>query len=410
MDLTQFKSELQDIRSDYKIKSTSGLTPEQLYNYMTSRKDLLFWHDSSNLAAKIWVVTTVTRRVVTRVSSLPIEFRDASGNRIENNRMWSKLRESPNGYETWENFVESIATHKFINGNAYIYSEFLGSGNNERFGDVVWLFPNWMIPDTTTESFITPVNKYQYSEGANARDFLPSEIGHIFTSTGGNRIIGESVISSSPRLLENYAMSEQMMNTNLKNSGTTGHIVSLNPVDLLDEQKRQFQERLKEEFGPENSGKVKIVGGLEKIVAMGATAADMKLIESNRISAADIASAMGYPLELLGNLSEQKNYSNYESAKEEVITSLVLPLAKSIFSGLSRYLFKNRYKIVILENSIPELQPKLSDLEGVSFMTDNEKRAEKGLAAYDNENADKLIKNIGSTLIDNIGVLDNSVM
>ncbi|MBK9077733.1 MAG: phage portal protein [Hyphomicrobium sp.] len=167
---------------------------------------------------------------------------------------------------------------------------------------------------------------------------------------------------------------------------------------MTDEQFARLKSELETSFqGATHAGRPLLLeGGLDwKPLSM--TPKDMDFVEAKNSAAREIALAIGVPPMLLG-IPGDNTYSNYAEAQRAFWRQTVLPLVNRTAKGFSNWLgpaFAHGGNIVSRTPSALALRPDLdavealnperdalwTRLEGVSFLTDDEKRAAAGYGA-----------------------------
>jgi HK97 family phage portal protein len=161
-------------------------------------------------------------------------------------------------------------------------------------------------------------------------------------------------------------------------------------------------ERLKTELeagfaGARNAGRPLLLEGGLDWKPLSLSPKDMDFIEAKHAAAREIALAMGVPPMLLG-IPGDNTYSNYQEANRSFWRQTVLPLAKRTAKALSRWLapafgadtLELRPDIDAIEALSGEREALWARLEGVSFLTKNEKRIAAGYEALGEETGGEL--------------------
>jgi len=149
-------------------------------------------------------------------------------------------------------------------------------------------------------------------------------------------------------------------------------------------------ERLKSELDSKHSGAgaagrpLLLEGGLDwKAMSMSPT--DMDFLNARREAAREIALAFGVPPMLLG-IPGDNTYANYKEANLAFWRQTILPLVRKTADGLGTWLadwYGDDLRIQADEDNIPALAleraARWKALNGITFMSDTEKRERAGL-------------------------------
>lgn len=162
----------------------------------------------------------------------------------------------------------------------------------------------------------------------------------------------------------------------------------------------------------ENAHKVVVGGWIQDIKTLSLTAQDMEQIAQRKLTTEKIASAFGVPKAMLW-YTDDVNYSNAVTLKEEFIEWTVKPMAEDFESMLNKLIQKFRpdirenYRIKIDSEQLEETQEWMNGQRQdvmTWIITINEARVERWLERIDDENADKLLTTRNAVLLEDIAL------
>ena len=241
------------------------------------------------------------------------------------------------------------------------------------------------------------VNMKQY-KGDELKQFYYIKGINIYDSIAG---VGHGISKvQSLSLLHDYYCYINNWNNNILKNGGKREIIALFK-DFLNVQKRkEIETHISEHSGAKNIGKPLILAGENVEIKNG----DFSPKEFDFLQAMDeirniTAAVMNVPSILIGDRTNSK-FSNYKEAKQDLYTENIIPLATQIAEYLTNILSdkleKGEYidldtsKVEVLKKNKTEI---MNLLNGLSYLTINEKRAELEYPAVDG--GDELLVNVG---------------
>lgn len=202
----------------------------------------------------------------------------------------------------------------------------------------------------------------------------------------------------------------------LKNKGNKGGFFkSVSDVRMTEAQRDEMEKKLKAATeGYQNAGKTSFLPSNVDFVDTSVSPKDLDWISGWELAHKMIAGILGVPFSLVWDSSS--TYNNSKEDKVKLYKNTVLPLAKrhaEFLTGVFRDRLKDDEFIWIDLSTIEELRAEtmetMKSLEGVSYLTTNEKRnlvselTGVEIGKYNHENADKILTAMSMELLDNIG-------
>src|SRR5215213_4787965 len=300
----------------------------------------------------------------------------------------------PNPREDAARFLESIATHLLIAGNAYV--EAVSVDGTPRELHVLRPDRMKLVPgaDGWPEAYEYTVagRTVRFDQSAALPPILHLTLMHPIDDHYGLAPLEAAAVALDTHnaaatwnkaLLDNAARPCGA----LVYAGTEGAVLSDGQFDRL---KRELEDQYQ---GARNAGKPLLLEGGLDWKPMSLSPKDMDFMEAKHTAAREIALAFGVPPQLLG-IPGDNTYSNYREANRVFFRASVLPFANRIGCALAHWLAPSfgHVRILVDADQIDALASDRASLWGrisdAPFLTLNEKRAVVGYAPL--EGGDRL--------------------
>jgi HK97 family phage portal protein len=329
-------------------------------------------------------------------------FRDVAGVKTEVlEHPILKLWKRPNKDQGSATFLLSVASHYSIAGNSYVEAV-TDSRNVPQY--LYCLRPDRMsvIPDV-----IDRIAGYEFKVGSQSKKWLDGEILHFKDFHPTNDWYGLSPIAVAALSIDSFKGQQKWNRNLLENSANPSGILSYEDdlaPGVVDTIKESFRAKF---LGPQNAGEPFISeGGKMKWETIGLNAKELDYIESQKLSALQIAQVFNVPPELIG--LTPATYQNRREARKALYTEVVLPMLDRFRDDLNNWLPP------MFGDSSLYFEPDLDDVESLQEdrtalwtrldtseeLTINEKRVAKG---YDErDDGDVILINAGKITLDDI--------
>jgi HK97 family phage portal protein len=294
----------------------------------------------------------------------------------------------PNGHEAGPVFLETLASHLMLAGNAYVEAVRLD-------GKLAAL--QTLRPDRTR---VVPgpdgwPAAYEQGVGASLVRLGPGADGrasvlHLRLFHPTNDHYGMAPLEAAQVALDVLNAASAWNKALLDNAARPSGALVYAPASGASLSREQF-ERLKEELeasyqGAGNAGRPLLLeGGLDwKPLAL--TPRELDFVETRNAAAREVALAFGVPPLLLG-LPGDATYANYQEANRAFVRQTVLPLGGRILAELAAFLAPDLGAVELspdldaIEALHAEREALWRRVERASFLTDDEKRAAVGYGA-----------------------------
>ncbi|WP_237155539.1 phage portal protein [Oryzibacter oryziterrae] len=300
------------------------------------------------------------------------------------------LMARPNPREGFATFVEAVASHLMVAGNAYVeLTEIDG-----RPLELNILRPDRLrvVPgrDGWPEAYDYTVDGRTVRLPATA-ERGPAPLMHMRSFHPLNDHYGLPPIEAALVSLDVHNAAAGWNKALLDNSARpSGALVYSGPNGLSDDQFERLKRELEEGYqGADNAGRPLVLEGGLDWKNMSLTPRDMDFIEARNMASREIALAFGVPPMLLG-IPGDATYANYQEANRVLWRQTIIPLAQRIADAFGGWLAPTYGKSLSIEldlDQVPALQGERDVLwERVgraSFLTDDEKRAAVGYGPGD---------------------------
>lgn len=294
--------------------------------------------------------------------------------------LWNR----PNDWQGNSAFLQAIASYYLISGNSYIEAATNAVGIPQY---LYTLRPDRMtvIPDS-----INRIAGYKFSNGGQGMPFVNGEILHFKDFHPTNDWYGLSPISVAAMSIDSYRNQQRWNSGLLENSARPSGIITYED-DLSPESLNNIREEFQSKFsGAKNANKPMILeGGKMKWEQMAFNAKELDFVNSQNLSALQIAQIFNLPPELVG--LQPSTYQNRREARKALYTENVLPMADrfrddfnnwlpQMFNEPDLYFEPDLDDIEALQEDREKLWTRLDASEDLTL---NEKRKAKGYDEVD---------------------------
>ena len=300
----------------------------------------------------------------------------------------------PNPRQDGASFLDSVAAHLLLAGNAYV--EAVGvegeAGASANVRELYALRPDRMRvvpgPDGWPQAFDYTVagQSVRFDQGAALPPIL-----HLTLFNPLDDYYGLSPLEAAAIAVDTHNAAAAWNKALLDNAARpSGALVYAGPEGavLSDGQFERLKQELSDQYqGPAHAGRPLLLEGGLDWKPMSLTPKDMDFMEAKHSAAREIALAFGVPPMLLA-IPGDNTYSNYQEANRVFWRATVLPLASRIGSALTQWLtpaFGSGLTLAVDTDKVEALSGDRAALwERVTkapFLTVNEKRAATGYGA-----------------------------
>jgi len=276
-------------------------------------------------AMQISTVYSCVRLLADSIGQLPMVLyrRTNEGReRAADHSLYKLLHTKPNGYQTSQEFYETIIISLLLRGNAYAHII--------RGADGRLLALNPIGADSVTYELKGGRRVYSITNAAGRlKQYDANKIFHI-TSTGGL-----SVIACARETLGLAKTQETFGAANFKNGARPAGVLEV-PGALDAPGRKALREAWnKSHQGAERTGSTAVLENGMKFTPVAINSNDAQWLESRRYSREDIAALFSVPVFKIGGM-ENATYSNIESQSRDFVTYSLMHWLRRIESCIMR--------------------------------------------------------------------------
>lgn len=296
----------------------------------------------------------------------------------------------PNPRQDGAAFLESVASHLLLAGNAYVEAVSAGESVRELYAlrpDRMKVVPG---PDGWPQGFDYTVAGQTVRFDQNAA--LPPIL-HLTLFNPLDDYYGLSPLEAAATAVDTHNAAAAWNKALLDNAARPSGALVFDGAEggvLADNQFERLKRELEKQYqGTANAGRPLLLEGGLDWKPMSFTPKDMDFMEAKHSAAREIALAFGVPPMLLA-IPGDNTYSNYQEANRALWRQTVLPLAARIGAALTQWLspaFGGGLTLAVDADRIEALSADRAALwERVTkapFLTVNEKRAATGYGAVE---------------------------
>lgn len=344
------------------------------------------------------IVGRCVQLVARSISSIPIKI-EINEKEVEDHPA-ALLLQKPNPKQGRRSFIEQVVAFHQITGSTYV--EALSAGGQPK---ELWSWEPYCIKVVAPDVGMIPI-AYVYDDGTPSHkrswsvDKLTgeSELLQIKTFHPQDMWYGLSPIANCAFAADQHNEANTWNMKMLQNTCVPpGALMSKMP--LTEKQFQLFKQEVSETYsGALNARRPMVLSGDISWQAMALNAQEMDWLEGKNVSAREIAGAFGVPTQCIPIQGDQ-TFANYEQARLALWQDTVIPLGRSIYEDLSRWLSAMYGEDICVEldlDQVPALEPARKEkylmVNAATFLTTNEKREQVGLEPIeDTPMADRIL-------------------
>jgi HK97 family phage portal protein len=300
----------------------------------------------------------------------------------------------PNPRQDGASFLESIASHLLLAGNAYVEAVGLGGEGGQQVRELYALRPDRMRlvpgPDGWPQAYDYTVagSTVRFDQGAALPPIL-----HLTFFNPLDDHYGMSPLEAAAIAVDTHNAAAAWNKALLDNAARPSGALVYDASDGISLSATQY-ERLKKEFaehyqGASNAGRPLVLEGGLQWMAMSLSPKDMDFLAAKHAAAREIALAFGVPPMLL-SIPGDNTYSNYQEANRVFWRQSVLQLAGRIGCALTHWLAPAFGDGLVLAPDTDRIEALSADraalwdrVSKAPFLTINEQRLATGYGPVD---------------------------
>lgn len=383
-----FKSESITDQSTPEI-DVKALSSDDVRMFLLASEDAVWSTPSySTAAAEGYSTNPIVYRCINlrgdSIGALRWTVCDKNDKEIPNHPL-QKLIDRPNTQQSQSEFFSAFSKYRDLAGDGYMIANRSEGGKPSELylvrPDNVTIMPgNFGVPSAYNIASGALSSTYAVDPITGKSDVLNWKLFNPLSD-----IHGMSPLAASAKPIDVFNEAEEHSKKLLQNGANLGGVLSTEQK-LDAAQFTRLQEAITTKYGGgRNAGKMMITEGGMKYTSTSTSPKDMMLTESQTEQARYICQSLAVPDQMVG-LPGSSTFANFTEARIYYIENTVIPMAESLQECLNYWLspmFGDGVYIKYDVNSIVGLEERRSEMfsrmEGVSFMTVNEKRARVGL-------------------------------
>lgn len=356
-------------------------------------------HKNSAVAAYLgWIQRNI-------VQATPTVYRmDADGEeQTKPDHPLLDLLERPNAHQTGRHLRQALALSYNVSGNAYAQIV-----RNKLRGPLeLWYIPHFLVRPRWQADGSTWIDYYEvFAQGRWVRVELEDMVHIKFSVDPENNRMGLSPLMAAMREVVSDNEGSTYSAGILMNGGAPGVILSPDgDVQILKDDRERLKEDWERRFTRGRQGQAFVSGSALKVQFPGFTPEQMALDSLRTFPETRIGAAIGIDPMVVGLKSglEHSTYSNKAEALRGAWENNILPTLQSMGDALGQALLPEYEqdadgwhigwdvsRVKALQENDADRSKRLGVAVGGPWMSPNEARAECGMPAHENEDADDI--------------------
>jgi HK97 family phage portal protein len=296
-------------------------------------------HAAENLAT-VYACVTAVSSAISALPAITYRKRGKARQEADTGEIQALVKNGPNPWQTWPEFVEMLVAQTLLRGNGLIEIESDRSGRVTGLRVIPWDWCNvQMLPGgrLVYDVYDQP-GIYAPAQGTRRR-LLQHEVIHV-RDRSDDGLIGKSRLQRAAPVLHN-ARAVNTFATAILENGLHISGVLTSEKDLSAEAKAAVRERVQETHGgPGKAGKLMILsGGNFAFHKISITPEDAELLESRKFSTEEICRLFQVPPPIVQDYSKN-TFTNSEQAGRWFAQFCLLPWVRKIEAAFNRALFE----------------------------------------------------------------------
>lgn len=353
------------------------------------------------------VVFDCVRKNAQVIGGMPVQFfeKDRNGKEVPVNdgNLYGILAESPNAYQTAQEFWEGCSTQISLKGNAYAEKIYIGK-------ELVGLQPMFGVQPMRLKGR----GGFKYGVYDRGKwEVLPSDKVFHMRGFGAGDGLGMSTVAYGAVSIGAGLAADETAASIFSNAMMAAGVLTADQV-LTTEQREQVNSMLAAYTGSSKAGKMMVLEAGLKWHAMQLNPEDAQLLETRRYSVEDICRWFGTPPVIVGHFAQGQTVwgTGVETILQYWLTLGINPQASRVEQRILKDLVpaerrrKSIYRFdrdVFLQMDAKAKADFLMKMATSGTMTANERREKIGLQKHTDPNADALLAQTAMAPLDQLG-------
>lgn len=353
------------------------------------------------------VVFDCVRKNAQVLGGMPIELyrlnSDGKEELVNDGDLYGVLSESPNAYQTSQEFWEGCSTQISLKGNAYAEKIYLGKR-------LVGLQPLFGVQPRRKQNG----RKFEYGVYDRGKyEVLPDDKVFHMRGFGAGDGLGMSTVAYGATSIGAGLAADETASSIFSNAMMAAGLLTSNDL-LTSDQRGQLQTMLEAFTGSSKAGKMLILEAGLKWSAMQLNPEDAQLLETRRFSVEDICRWFGTPPVIVGHFAQGQTVwgTGVETILQYWLTLGINPgatrieqrILKDLVPAQDRRKLKYRFdRDVFMQMDAKAKAEFLMKMATSGTLTANERRERLGVQKHDDPNADKLLAQTAMAPLEQLG-------
>ena len=290
------------------------------------------------LAENLSTVLACVGAISGAISSLPVwVYRRTGKGRelVEDHPIMHLVRNGPNRYQTWPDFVEWWIASTLLRGNGLSEVKRDGAGRIQELIPIPWEHASVvLLPSGRLAYDVTNVNSI-YGGTGRMRRLLDGEVSHL-RDRSDDGLLGRSRLQRAASVVSAGLAVQEHAATMFENQVVPSGALEVENK-LTQDQRSQLTEGLQKFSGSSNARKVLVLDQGMKFKPISLSAEDAELLASRRFSTEELARLYQVPPPIIGDLSHG-TFTNSETAGRWFAQHTLTPWIRKMETEMQRSL------------------------------------------------------------------------
>jgi HK97 family phage portal protein len=283
-------------------------------------------------------VFACVRVIAETIGSLPLKIysrrADSGKDEATNHPLYFLLHDSPNYWQTRQEYFETVSGHLCLRGNAY---SFIQRNNGNAITALIPLNPDRMELEVDGDSQ-EPIFRYLYrAEGVEPPQvFSAEDIWHV-RGLSSDGYMGLSPITAAANAVGLAAAAEKHGSQWFKNGAKTSGVAKY-PGKLKEDSAKRLRESLQNAMSGDNTFKIILLEEGLDFSSIGINNVDSQYLETRQFQIEEIARIFRVPSVLIGHPDKTMTYASVEQLMLSFVVHTIRPWVSRIEQSINKNL------------------------------------------------------------------------
>lgn len=272
------------------------------------------------------------------IGSLPLKIysrrADKGKDEASNHPLYSLLHDSPNFWQTRQEYFETVAGHLCLRGNAY---SFIQRDQGNRISALIPLNPDRIELEVDGDSR-DPIFIYRYrADGSEQEIVLDAEDVWHLRGLSSDGYLGLSPIMAAANAVGLAAAAEKHGSQWFKNGAKTSGIAKY-PGKLREDSAKRLRTSLQDAMTGDNTFKIILLEEGLDFTSIGINNVDSQYLETRQFQIEEIARIFRVPSVLIGHPDKTMTYASVEQLMLSFVMYTIRPWVSRIEQSINKHL------------------------------------------------------------------------